>query len=81
VRPLVCLVPLAGLLLSSCRLTESPEQRHRDANTVAGKLGQAAHKVAVQADHASKVVGRKLEKAAHDAHEGWVEAGRDQGKK
>jgi hypothetical protein len=60
---------------------ESPEERHRDANTAAGKLGQAAHKVAVEADRAGRVVGQKLEKAAHDAHEGWQEASRNDRKK
>lgn len=64
-----------GLLaLTSCTSHESREDRQKDANTPAGKVGQAAHKVAVEADHAGRVVGRKLEKAAHDAHAGWQEA-------
>lgn len=68
---------LAGLIaLSSCGSHESQEERHREANTPAGKVGQAAHKVAVQADKAGQVIGRKLDKAAHDAHEGWKEAAR-----
>jgi hypothetical protein len=76
-------IALAGLLaLAACGSHESREERHRDANTPAGKVGQAAHKVAVQADKAARVVGRKLDKAAHEAHEGWKEASRnDQDKK
>ncbi len=74
---------LTGLLvLSACGSHESMQERHREANTPAGKVGQAAHKVAVQADKAARVVGQKLDKAAHDAHEGWKEAARnDQNKK
>ncbi len=68
---------LAGsLALSSCGSHEPQEERHRDANTPAGKVGQAAHKVAVEADKATHVISRKLDKAAHDAHEGWKEAAR-----
>ncbi len=76
-------IVVAGLLaLSACGSHESVEQRHRDANSPAGKVGQAAHKAAVEADKAGRVVARKLDKAAHDAHEGWKEAARkDQDKK
>ncbi len=68
---------LAGLImLGSCGPHETQEQRHREANTPAGKVGQAAHKVAVEADKAGRVIGRKLDKAAHDAREGWNEDSR-----
>ena len=68
--------------LGACTSHESADERHQDANTPAGKAGQAAHKVAVEVDKAGRVVGRKLEKAAHDAREGWKEAARkDQSKK
>ena len=79
-----CTIVLASLLLAvnACTSRESEAERHRDANTPAGKAGQAAHKAAVEADKAGRVIGRNLEKAAHDAHEGWKEAARkDQGKK
>ena len=66
----------ALVALNACGPRETEEQRHRDANTPAGKVGQAAHKVAVEADKAGRVVGRKLDKAAHDAREGWNEAAR-----
>jgi hypothetical protein len=70
-------VLIAGLLtLAGCGYRETPEERSRDANTPAGKVGQAAHKVAVEAGKATRVVGRQLDKAAHDAHEGWKEASR-----
>ena len=77
-------IVLASLLLAinACGSRESEAEQHRDANTPAGKAGQAAHKAAVEADKAGRVIGRNLEKAAHDAHEGWKEAARkDQGKK
>lgn len=79
----VPVVTLAAFLtLSACGSRESEEERHREANTPAGKAGQAAHRVAVEADKAGRVIGRKLDKAAHDAHEGWKEAARkDQDKK
>ncbi len=68
---------LAGLIsFSGCTSHETVEQQRREANTPAGKLGQAAHKAAIEANKAGKVIGRKLDKAAHDAHEGWKEASR-----
>lgn len=77
VRFLAAPAAIAGLLIvSACTSHESAEQRHRDANTPAGKAGQAAHKVAVKVDKAGRVVGRKLEQAAHDAREGWNEEAR-----
>lgn len=76
VRFLTAAAIVSLLIASACTSHESAEKRHRDANTPAGKAGQAAHKVAVQVDKAGRVVGRKLEQAAHDAHEGWKEAAR-----
>jgi hypothetical protein len=73
----VRLIFCASLLtLSACGTREPESERRRDANTPAGKVGQAAHKMAVEADKAGRVIGRKLDKAAHDAHEGWKEAAR-----
>lgn len=67
------LVLAAGMLLASCGTRETSDQRHTDANTPAGKVGQAAHKVAVEADKAGRVAERKLSQAAHDAKAGWQE--------
>jgi len=64
---------VAALVLGGCGPRENAEQKHSDANTPAGKLGQAAHKVAVEADKAGKVAAQKLQKAAHDAKAGWNE--------
>jgi hypothetical protein len=72
---------LGFLMLAGCGYRETPEQRRDDANTAAGKVGQAAHKVAVEAGKASRVIGRELDKAAHDAHEGWKEAAKKDQKK
>jgi len=80
----VCSGVLLGVavVLTACGHSESEAQRQHDANTPAGKVGQAAHKAAVEVDKAGRAVGRQLDKAAHDAHEGWKEdARRDTGKK
>ena len=70
------IVPLAlVIVVAGCRSHESPSQQHHEANTPAGKVGQAAHEVAKDAGKAARVVGRQLGKAAHQAHEGWKEAG------
>jgi len=69
-------------MFTGCAPQETPEQRRQAANTAAGKLGQAAHKAATEADKAGRVIGRQLKQAAHDAHEGWKEdARKDQSKK
>ena len=77
------LIMLAGLItLNACGGRESKEQRQGDANSPAGKAGQAAHKMAVEAEKAAQVAKRKLDKAAHDAREGWKEdARKDRDKK
>lgn len=73
VQALLC----ASLLLSAaCGPRESEAQRQAEANSPAGKLGQAAHKASVEVDKAGRVLGRELGKAAHDAHAGWKEAER-----
>ncbi len=69
-------------VFTGCAPQETSEQRRQAANTPAGKLGQAAHKAATEADKAGKVIGRQLKQAAHDAREGWKEdARKDQSKK
>ncbi len=76
------LVILGLLSLGACAPRETEEQRRQEANTPAGKLGQVAHKAAVEVDKAGRVIGRQLDKAAHDAREGWKEdARKDTGKK
>lgn len=68
---------LAGFaILSACGPHETPEERRRAADTPAGKIGQAAHKAAVEADKASQAIGRQLRQAAHDARAGWKEDSR-----
>jgi hypothetical protein len=75
-RSLLLLFAAVFCLLTSCASHETQLQRHDEANTPAGKVGQAAHKAAVQADKAGRVIGKKLENAVHDAHEGWKEDAR-----
>lgn len=77
----IVLTAAAAIALASCGPHESAEQRHHDANTAAGKVGQAAHYAAVKANQAGRVVGRHLEKAAHDARAGWQEAANKDGRK
>jgi hypothetical protein len=60
--------------LFSCGMSESADQHHKEANTVAGRVGQAAYGAAKETDKAAKVAGKELSKAAHEAHEGWKEA-------
>lgn len=66
-----------ALVTCGCGPTQTDRQREADANSAAGKAGKAAHTAAVKAGAAATVVGRKLEKAAHQAHEGWKEAARE----
>jgi hypothetical protein len=74
-----CLLLFAATLsLTNClpsRETES--QRHADANTPAGKAGKAAHELAVKTEKAAAAAGRQIDKAAHQAHEGWQESARE----
>ena len=61
------------IVIAGCGPRETAEQEHRDANAPAGKVGQVAHKFAVQADRAGHAIGRQLAKTAHQAREGWKE--------
>ena len=74
----ICTVLTAAALASlvACGAHESGEQRRHEANTMAGKIGQGAHRAAVEADKAGRVIGHQLDKAAHDAREGWNEDAR-----
>jgi hypothetical protein len=76
IRCLATISFVALLSLGGCGYRETPQEHRQDANSAAGKVGQAAHKVAVEAGKATRAVGRQLDKAAHDAHEGWKEAER-----
>ena len=70
----------SGMLLLSLSCggsKESAADRHREANTPAGKVGKAAHAVAKESGKAAKVAGRELGKVAHQAKEGWKEAAAD----
>jgi hypothetical protein len=76
----VLVLAMLGMAVA-CGPRETPEQRRSEANTPAGKLGQAARKAANEANKASRVISKQLNQAAHDAREGWKEAGRTDGKK
>jgi hypothetical protein len=66
------------LILSSCfGSNESSSQRERNADTPAGKAGQAAHKIAKESEKAAKEINKKLDQAAHQARDGWQKAAQD----
>ena len=65
-----------SLLTLSCSRRNANSEQNNDANSLAGRLGQAAHKFSRQADKAAQSMGKDLKKAAHDAHEGWKEEDR-----
>lgn len=70
---------LAVLLIAACR---QPQASRDDANTPAGKVGQAAHRVANDAGKAVKAAGKEIGKAAREARAGWNEAAeRDRAKR
>jgi hypothetical protein len=75
-RGMLVLTLAAGLGACSRAPSESASQRNHEANTAAGKVGQAAHTVAKDAGKVAKSAGRSLSKAAHEAREGWKEADR-----
>jgi len=65
------------LALTSCIGShESAAERQKNADTVAGKAGQAAHAVAKQTGKAARAAGKKLGQAAHEAQDGWRESAR-----
>ncbi len=77
--PFVLSVFTAGFtVLSGCSPHQTAEQRREAANTPAGKVGQAAHRVSVEAGKASQAIGRQLGQAAREAREGWKEDARKQ---
>ncbi len=81
-RYLRILPVLILLVAGACTPTPPPrDARAQDPNSAAGKAGQAAHKAAVSLDKAGRVIGKKLDKAARDAHAGWKEASRTDGSK
>lgn len=71
------MMAMSALLgLAGCGARETEEQRQHDANTVAGKIGQGAHRAALEVNKAGRVIGRQLDKAAHNARAGWNEDAR-----
>ncbi len=76
-RYVSCLAAVLLGVLASCGPTETPVQRHVEANTPAGKAGKVAHEVVKEAGKAAAVAGRELKKSAHEAREGWKEAARE----
>jgi hypothetical protein len=66
------------LFLAACgRSHESANNRSGNPDSAAGKGGKAAYKVAKETEKAAKVVGRELDKAAHDVHAGWKDASQE----
>ena len=75
------LIVIGVISLVACSSPPRPKTRSGNADTPAGKVGQAAYKASVKIGEAGKAVGQKLNTAAHNAHAGWNEAARkDQSK-
>jgi flagellar biosynthesis/type III secretory pathway protein FliH len=76
-------VLMAALLwLGACTSSrETRGERDADANSPAGKFGQAAHHAADKLNKAAAEANRKIDKAAHDARAGWNQASRTGDKK
>lgn len=67
----------SALMLTSCIGShESAAERQRNADTVAGKMGKAAHTATKEAGKVARAAGKKLGQAARQAHDGWQEAAR-----
>jgi hypothetical protein len=71
---------LVGFIaLTACGPQETANDRRREEQTAARKVGEAAHKASVKVDKAGREIGRELRTAAHDAKEGWKDdASKDQ---
>lgn len=76
--PKALLIAAVFATFIACGKPETEDQRHHEANTPAGKVGQAAYGAARESGKVAKAAGKELSKAAHDAHEGWKEAERRQ---
>lgn len=70
------LIVIGMVSLTACSSPPRPKTRSGNADTPAGKLGQAAYKASVKIGEAGKTIGQKLNTAAHNAHAGWNEAAR-----
>jgi hypothetical protein len=75
-RRILSAAALAAILsMGACTSSrESRERRNADANSAAGKFGQAAHHAADKLNKAAADANRKIDKAAHDARAGWDQA-------
>ena len=66
-----------GLALTGCQSAQQREAERRreveDRNSPAYKAGEAAHKIAREAENAASAAGRKLQESARKAREGWKE--------
>ena len=71
---LVALTTLA-LITGGCQSEQQRESERRrveqDSNSAAFKAGQAAHKIATEAEQAAEVARRKLTEGVRKAREGW----------
>jgi outer membrane murein-binding lipoprotein Lpp len=76
VRVAGTLIVVGVLSLAACSAPPRPKTQSGNANTPAGKVGQAAYKASVEIGKAGKTIGQKLNTAAHNAHAGWNEAAR-----
>ena len=71
------LIVIGLISLAACSSPPRSKTRSGNADTPAGKVGQAAYKASVKIGEAGKKIGQKLNTAAHNAHAGWNEAARN----
>jgi hypothetical protein len=64
------------LLLTACSPPQ-PKRVEGNPDSAAGKAGHAAYAAAQETKKLAREAGRKLDKAGHDAREGWKEAERE----
>lgn len=73
---------LITIALLTLGLGACSRQADRKSDSAAKAAGRTAYGVVQESKKAADAVGRKLEKAAKEAHEGWNEAARqDQAKR
>jgi HPt (histidine-containing phosphotransfer) domain-containing protein len=70
----IALLIMAGLFCACQSSGQREAERRReeqDRNSAAFKAGEAAHKIANEAEKLGADAGRKLDESAHKAREGW----------
>jgi len=77
IRILLCTLTVAAVISTGCQSQSQREAERRreeqDRSSAAFRAGEAAHKIAKEAERAAAAAGRKLDDSARKAREGWKE--------